>query len=105
MSRGSSCNKKIAVVPIKGKTAADLRPALEEALNNMGSTPQMIYSDAEAGFAAISTLDWLAKTKRIAQNENMSDPLCFRLAPVALTRHTPKESGPWIPDCFPGFAS
>ena len=48
-------SKKIAVVPIEGETAGDLRPALKQAFRKMGDKPEMLYTGAESGLTANAT--------------------------------------------------
>ena len=69
-------SKKIAVVPLNRKTGGNLRIALDKAFEQLGSKPEMLYTDAEAGLTGKQTQEWL-KEKKVAHN------ITLKHAPVA----------------------
>ena len=69
-------SKKIAVVPIEGKTAGDLDKALKQAFEKMRGKPEMLYSDAEPGLTSNMTQKWL-------REQNIAHNVTLRHAPVA----------------------
>ena len=69
-------SKKIAVVPLNRKTGGNLRIALDKAFEQLGSKPEMLYTDAEAGLTGKQTQEWL-REKEVAHN------ITLKHAPVA----------------------
>ena len=69
-------SKKIAVVPLNRKTGGNLRLALDAAFKQMGSKPEMLYTDAEAGLTGEQTQEWLRQVK-------VAHSITLKHAPVA----------------------
>jgi hypothetical protein len=69
-------SKKIAVVPLNRKTGGNLRIALDKAFEQLGSKPEMLYTDAEAGLTGKQTQEWL-------RQEEVAHNITLKHAPVA----------------------